>query len=73
MALGEGLVTLVRSRSAGRLALSGGCFQNLRLLEATRTRCAASGIAVLVHRQVPPGDGGISLGQLAVAAARMGG
>ncbi len=72
-ALAEALVTLARARSARRLALSGGCFQNLRLLEATRTRCAAAGIEALVHRRVPPGDGGISLGQVAVAAARRGG
>ena len=72
-ALAEALVTLVRSRSARRLALSGGCWQNLRLLGATRARCDAAGIEVLVHRRVPPGDGGLSLGQAAVAAARMGG
>jgi len=71
--LAEALVTLVRSRSARRLALSGGCWQNLRLLGATRARCDAAGIEVLVHRRVPPGDGGISLGQVAVAATRMGG
>jgi len=72
-ALAEALVALVRSRSARRLALSGGCWQNLRLLAATQARCDAAGIEVLVHRRVPPGDGGISLGQAAVAAARMGG
>ncbi len=71
--LAEALVTLARARSVRRLALSGGCWQNLRLLEATRTRCDAAGLQPLVHRRVPPGDGGISLGQVAVAAARMGG
>ncbi len=71
--LAEALVTLARSRSAPRLALSGGCWQNLRLLAATRARCAAAGIEALVHRRVPPGDGGLALGQVTVATARIGG
>ena len=71
--LAEALVTLARSRSARRLALTGGCWQNLRLLAATRARCAAAGIEALVHRRVPPGDGGLALGQAAVATARIGG
>ncbi|HET7228549.1 MAG TPA: carbamoyltransferase HypF [Longimicrobium sp.] len=55
-----------------RVALSGGCFQN-RLL-ATRTACSLenAGFRVLMHRLVPPNDGGVSLGQVAVAAARLG-
>ncbi len=53
------------------VALSGGCFQNARLLERTATRLEEAGIRVLTHREVPPNDGGISLGQVAVAAARL--
>jgi hydrogenase maturation protein HypF len=50
------------------VALSGGTFQNLRLLETTRRRLEGHGFRVLVHWAIPPNDGGISYGQAAVAA-----
>ncbi|MGV9775641.1 carbamoyltransferase HypF [Streptosporangium sp. NPDC003464] len=54
----------------GTVALSGGVFQNRlllgRLVQALRLR----GFRVLTHRRVPPNDGGLSLGQAVVAAAR---
>jgi hydrogenase maturation protein HypF len=51
------------------VCLSGGSFQNLRLLASTRRRLEETGFRVLSHRLVPCNDGGISYGQAAVAAA----
>ncbi|NJO07958.1 MAG: carbamoyltransferase HypF, partial [Chloroflexaceae bacterium] len=56
---------------AQQVALSGGCFQNQLLTERLAQRLSEAGCTVLLHRQVPPNDGGISLGQVAVAAARL--
>ena len=52
------------------VVLSGGVFQNRRLLEGTATRLAEAGLRVLVPELLPPNDGGIAFGQAAVAAAR---
>jgi hydrogenase maturation protein HypF len=54
----------------GTVALSGGVFQNLLLLTRTAGRLEERGFRVLVHSRIPCNDGGISLGQAVVAAAR---
>lgn len=49
------------------VALSGGVFCNEILSAALSARLTATGLTVLRHRQVPPNDGGLSLGQAAIA------
>ena len=55
----------------GTVALSGGVFQNRLLTELTVPTLAGAGFDVLRHRQVPPNDGGISLGQAAIGRAAL--
>jgi hydrogenase maturation protein HypF len=57
-------------RGLGTVVLSGGVFQNRVLLELTVASLEAAGLRVLVPEQLPPNDGGIAYGQVAVAAAR---
>ena len=63
-----------RAREATGLtavAISGGVFQNRRLVELLVPDLEQSGFEVLRHRRVPPNDGGISLGQAAVGRATL--
>jgi hydrogenase maturation protein HypF len=65
---------ILRARTGiARVVLSGGVFLNGILTLELETRLAEDGFEVYRHRVVSPGDGGLSLGQLAVAAARIAG
>lgn len=58
-------------RGLSTVALSGGTFQNARVLEGAIAALEADGFEVLVHETVPPNDGGLAYGQVAVAASRL--
>jgi hydrogenase maturation protein HypF len=62
--------TLREQTGLGTVALSGGVFQNMLLLERTVADLEARRFRVLTHSRVPPNDAGISLGQAAIAGAR---
>ena len=66
----DGCATIRDRHGLETVALSGGVFQNLTVLGRAVTRLEARGFRVLTHSRVPCNDGGISLGQAVVAAAR---
>ncbi|MFB1495784.1 MULTISPECIES: carbamoyltransferase HypF [unclassified Thiocapsa] len=68
-ALGGLARELASRHGLSTVALSGGVFQNRLLLESVTSGLEAVGLRVLLQRQVPANDGGLSLGQAAVAAA----
>ena len=70
-ALAGAIVAVAEHVGTSRVALTGGCFQNRLLTERTAPALRRAGFEVLLHRQTPANDGGISLGQVAVAAAQL--
>ncbi len=58
-----------RATGVEQVALSGGCMHNRRLARLLRVGLEAEGFEVFQHRQVSPGDGGLSYGQAVVGAA----
>ena len=64
----EEVCTQIRQKTGlGQVVLSGGVFQNCLLTEMTLHCLTRSGFKVLTHSLVPPNDGGLALGQAAVA------
>jgi hydrogenase maturation protein HypF len=53
-----------------KVILTGGCFQNALLTKQVYKRLHKAGFSVYLHKEVPPGDGGIALGQIYVAALK---
>ena len=58
-------------KNINEVALSGGVWQNITLLRRTLSLLQKDGFVVYIHHQVPTNDGGLSLGQAAIAAARI--
>jgi hydrogenase maturation protein HypF len=65
----EALVAVCRRLQERRIVLSGGCFLNRRLLEGAVRRLTEEGFTPYWHQRIPPGDGGIALGQIVAASA----
>jgi hydrogenase maturation protein HypF len=67
---GTAIATLMPGRA---VALGGGCFQNKKLRELLTRELRRAGRTVLAATRIPPGDGGLAAGQLAVAMTRLAG
>jgi hydrogenase maturation protein HypF len=70
-ALADMACRLAQAEGVDTLALSGGVFQNRTLFEGLTEDLRQAGFRVLTHRLVPTNDGGLSLGQVAIGAARL--
>jgi hydrogenase maturation protein HypF len=66
-ALAEWASAAAEREKIDTIALGGGCFLNRLLAADVRRRLGAAGLNVLDARQVPPNDGGLSLGQAWIA------
>jgi hydrogenase maturation protein HypF len=69
--LADSCTQLRATHTVERVALSGGVFLNALFTQRVTTHLQQRGWEVLRHRRVPPSDAGLSLGQLAVAAATL--
>ncbi|MCZ2126634.1 MAG: carbamoyltransferase HypF [Anaerolineales bacterium] len=67
----ETVAQIRRETAIQKVVLSGGVWQNLFLLRQTVSLLEKDGADVFIHREVPTNDGGLSLGQAAIAAARL--
>jgi hydrogenase maturation protein HypF len=66
------LATRLQKKTAlNRVCLSGGTFHNVYLSQRLEARLSEAGFEVFTQKEVPAGDGGLSLGQALVAAARL--
>jgi hydrogenase maturation protein HypF len=61
--LAAAIVAVAEEVGIAAVVLTGGCFQNVRLLELATEALSAAGLTVLRHRELPPNDGSLSAGQ----------
>jgi hydrogenase maturation protein HypF len=64
------VATIRHETGISQVALSGGVWQNTTLLIKTVLLLRSSGFDILLHRQVPPNDGGVALGQAVIGHFR---
>jgi hydrogenase maturation protein HypF len=70
-AVGETCRRIRAQTGLNRVCLSGGTFQNMRLLTATTAGLRSAAFEVFLHAKIPPNDGGIALGQAVIAATTL--
>ncbi len=63
----------LRRAAGGSVGLTGGVFQNARLVADAAARLEAAGVELVLHHAVPPNDGGLALGQVVLARAALAG
>lgn len=64
--LSDGILMVAREVGVRQVVITGGCFTNRLLTELAMEKLRAAGFTPIRHRLVPPGDGGIALGQAAL-------
>jgi hydrogenase maturation protein HypF len=65
----EGVIKAAEVFGQNKVLFGGGCFQNKNLLESCARRLRVAGLEAYWPREVPPNDGGLSLGQAVIARA----
>jgi hydrogenase maturation protein HypF len=70
-ALARAIAAVASRFEREHVALVGGCFQNRRLLESTAREVREIGLTPVWCQQIPPNDGGIAAGQVAIAQSKM--
>ena len=65
--LAEGIAAVAETAEESKIVLSGGCFQNIYLLQKVLDKLENIGCKPYVHRNIPPNDGGIAPGQVLAA------
>jgi hydrogenase maturation protein HypF len=70
LTMSEMIATVAAASNEPQVVLTGGCFQNERLLRLAVTRLREAGLRPIWHQRIPPNDGGIALGQIAAAWRR---
>jgi len=69
--ISEACTKISRETAIKQVVLSGGVWQNITLLRRTLSLLGKDGFEVYIHRAMPANDGGLSLGQAAIAAQRL--
>jgi hydrogenase maturation protein HypF len=67
----EACLKIKSETGISEVALSGGVWQNMTLLQKTAQLLEADGFKIYIHHEVPTNDGGLSLGQAMIAASKI--